>query len=155
MLWRSICCGLLLWDDAMRWVCACLFFLCGPLFLGVPVAQAALTGSLGIAENACASTLAKFFGVSCSYSGGGNIPEDLAAYYAGGWIGPIDSGGFYASIAGAPGFTLSTQTGFDAIGTPLTSFLVGVPSSPGDGKVAPMVSGNITMRPHPLVARSR
>jgi hypothetical protein len=119
-----------------------------PFLLGAPTVQAALTGSLGIAENTCVSPIAKFVGASCSYSGGANIPEDLAAYYAGGWIGPLDAGGFYASAAAAPAFVLSTQTGNEycapqpCTGTPLTSFLVGAGGTPGDGKVAPPVDGS-------------
>jgi hypothetical protein len=110
------------------------------LFTG---AQAQLTGSLGIAENACVLPIATFLFQNCGYSGGANISADLGGGNV--WIGPLNLGGFYSSIAAAPGFTLSTQTGFDDNGVPLTSFLIGLQSSPGDGKVAPTMTSNISV----------
>jgi hypothetical protein len=112
------------------------------VLLGVP-AQAQLTGSLSIAENTCVLPIATFVFRNCGYSGGANISPDVAG--ANVWIGPITNGGFYSSIAAAPGFTLSTRTGVDDNGVPLTSFLIGLGSSPGDGKVAPTVTGNISV----------
>jgi hypothetical protein len=100
-----------------------------------------INGSLGIAENACVLPISLFVGLNCNYSGGPLVATDLGLP----GIGPLDSGGFYASVAAAPGFTLSTQTGIDANGIPLTSFLVGVPASPGDGKTHPSLTGTITI----------
>lgn len=102
-----------------------------------------ISGSFGIAENACVLPISVFVGKNCNYSGAVLIPSDLGAI--GKEIGPLDSGGFYASAAAAPSFTLSTQTGLADDGTPLTSFLVGVPSSPGDGKVPATFTGLITI----------
>ncbi len=113
-----------------------------PLLLtGVP-AKAQLTGSLAIAENTCVLPIATFVFRNCGYSGGANISADLSGNV---WIGPITSGGFYSSLAAAPGFTLSTQTGVDDNGVPLTSFVIGVRTTPGDGKVSPTVTGNVSV----------
>ena len=114
-----------------------------PFMLAGSPAHAQLTGTLGIAENSCVLPIATFVGQICSYSGGANIAADIGTTM--GWIGPLDSGGFYSSLGDTPGFTLSTQTGVSDDGVPLTSFLVGVGSSPGDGKVAPSLTGNLTM----------
>jgi hypothetical protein len=112
------------------------------LFTGVP-APAQLTGSLSIAENACVLPIANFVFRNCGYSGGANISPDVAGGNV--WIGPVNSGGFYSSIAAAPSFTLSMQTGVDDNGVPLTSFLIGLGSSPNDGKVSPAVTANISV----------
>jgi hypothetical protein len=113
-----------------------------PLMLaGVP-APAQLTGSMSIAENACVLPIATFVFRNCGYSGGANISADLGANV---WIGPVTGGGFYSSIAAAPGFVFSTKTGVDDNGVPLTSFLIGLPDTPGDGKVAPTVTGDISV----------
>jgi hypothetical protein len=110
------------------------------MLAGVP-AQA--QGTTGIVEHACVLPIATFVFQNCGFSGGANISADLTGGNQ--WIGPLDSGGFYSSIAAAPGFVLSTQTGVDADGTALNTFLVGVGSSPGDGKVAPSVTGNLSI----------
>ncbi len=120
-----------------------LFLAAMPFMLAGAPAQAQLSGSLGIAEQTCVLPIATFVFQNCGYSGGANISADLTGGNV--WIGPLGSGGFYTSIAAAPGFTLSTQTGLADDGTPLTSFLVGVGTSPGDGKVAPSVTGNISV----------
>jgi hypothetical protein len=100
-----------------------------------------ITGSLGIAENACVLPISLFVGQNCNFSGGPLLAFDFGLPV----IGPLDSGGFYASAAAAPGFTLSTQTGVDDTGTPLTSFLVGVPASPDDGKAAVALTGQLVI----------
>ena len=121
-----------------------------PLLLGAPTVQAALTGALGVNENTCVSPIAKFVGASCSFSGGANIPEDTAAYYAGGWIGPLGAGGFYASVADAPGFILSSQTGNEYCldgsaapcpGAALTTFPIQNAADTAGTKLAPTVDG--------------
>ena len=80
------------------------------------------------------------------------FPADLAAVGA---IGPLDSGGFYASAAAAPGYTLSNEPGEEYCaapplgagcpGRPLTSFLVGLPTTPGDSKVELPITGSIVI----------
>jgi hypothetical protein len=123
------------------------------MLAGVP-AQA--QGTFGIVEHACVLPIATFVSQVCSFSGGANIAADIGTSQ--GWIGPLDSGGFYTDIASAPGFVLSTQTGWsidDDGGTcvpttgvncrQLDTFMVGVGSSPNDGKVSPTLTGNITV----------
>jgi hypothetical protein len=112
------------------------------LLTGTP-AQAQLNGSMGIAENTCVLPISTFVFQNCGYTGAANIVSDLTAGNV--WIGPLLSGGFYTSIAATPGFTLSTQTGVSDTGTPLTSFLVRVPESIGNGKVTPSITGNISV----------
>ena len=58
-----------------------------------------INGSLGIAENACVLPISLFVGLNCNYSGGPLVATDLGLP----GIGPLDSGGFYASVAAAPG----------------------------------------------------
>ncbi|MGI9344069.1 MAG: hypothetical protein ACR2QV_14630 [Gammaproteobacteria bacterium] len=98
-----------------------------PLF-AVPTATA-VTGSLSKAENTCVSPIALFTSAppqSCNYSGG----EDLALLVGSGpfrvWMGPLDSGGFYA-----------IGTGPD----PLTTG----GSAPGDGKINLPITGTLTI----------
>jgi hypothetical protein len=101
-----------------------------------------IQGSLGQAENTCVSPISIFLNLICGFSGGPMFPADLAAV---GSIGPLDSGGFYASAAAASGYEFSTTPGVDAVGTPLTSFLVGLPAIPGDGKVGVPLTGSIVI----------
>jgi hypothetical protein len=102
-----------------------------------------ISGSLGIAENACVLPISLFVGLNCEFSGGPAVSTEIGIPA----IGPLNSGGFYASAAAAPGFTLSTQTGseFDHLNRPLTSFLVGLPASVGDGKVNIPIDGVLTI----------
>jgi hypothetical protein len=120
-----------------------LFLAAMPFMLAGMPAKAQLTGEFGIVEHACVLPIATFVFQNCGFSGGANIAADLTGGNE--WIGPLDSGGFYTSIAAAPGFVLSTQTGVDADGTALNTFMVYEGSSAGDGKVAPSVTSNISV----------
>ena len=82
-----------------------------------------ISGTLGVAENGCVLPIAVFIGLNCEFSGGPTHASELALYPPDN-IGPVNSGGFYASAAAAPGFTFSTAPGTDFAGTPLTSFRV-------------------------------
>jgi hypothetical protein len=101
-----------------------------------------IQGNLGKAENTCVSPIALFVNLNCQFSGGPMFPGDLGAVDS---IGPLDSGGFYTSAAAAPGYEFSTTPGVDAVGTPFTSFLVGLPATPGDGKVELPITGTIVI----------
>jgi hypothetical protein len=103
-----------------------------------------ISGSLGVAENGCVLPVAFFLGLNCEFSGGPTHASELGLYPDDN-IGPVNSGGFYASAAAAPGFMLSTQPGTDFAGTPLSSFLVGLPATPGDGKSPVAINGTITI----------
>jgi hypothetical protein len=76
-----------------------------------------ISGSLGVAENGCVLPVAFFLGLNCEFSGGPTHASELGLYPDDN-IGPVNSGGFYASAAAAPGFMLSTQPGTDFAGTP-------------------------------------
>ncbi|MGI9342160.1 MAG: Ig-like domain-containing protein [Gammaproteobacteria bacterium] len=88
-----------------------------------------VTGSLSKAENTCVSPIALFTSTppqSCNYSGG----EDVALLVGSGafrvWMGPLDSGGFYATGTGP---------------NPLTT----AGSEPNDGKVNLPITGTLTI----------
>ena len=105
-----------------------------------------INGATGVAENACVLPIAVFVGLNCEFSGGATHGSELGLYPADN-IGPLNSGGFYASAGLAPGFILSTLTGneFDWLDRPLTSFLVGVPTAPADGKLGAPITGVVTI----------
>ena len=105
-----------------------------------------INGATGVAENACVLPIAVFVGLNCEFSGGATHGSELGLYPADN-IGPLNSGGFYASAGLAPGFILSTLTGneFDFTNRPLTSFLVGVPTAPADGKLGAPITGVVTI----------
>jgi hypothetical protein len=89
----------------------------------------AITGSLSKAENTCISPITLFTSFppeSCSYSGGEDLLISVGLGQFKSWLGPLDSGGFYA-----------TGTGPD----PLTTG----GSMPADGKVNLPITGTVTI----------
>jgi hypothetical protein len=88
-----------------------------------------ITGGLSKAENTCVSPIFLFTSNPpqlCSYSGGEDLFNAVGTGQFRTWMGPLDSGGFYA-----------TGTGPD----PLTS----AGSMPADGKVNLPITGTITI----------
>lgn len=91
-----------------------------------------VTGALSKAENTCVSPI-EFFSFSefqlCSYSGGVTLQQLAGSGMFRNWMGPVDSGGYYASgTLVDPG----TTGGFSG-------------STPGDGKVNLVITGSITV----------
>jgi hypothetical protein len=89
----------------------------------------AITGSLSKSENTCVSPITLFTSSppeSCSYSGGEDVFVSVGLGQFKSWLGPLDSGGFYA-----------TGTGPD----PLTTG----GSVPADGKVNLPITGTVTI----------
>ncbi|MDH3511187.1 MAG: Ig-like domain-containing protein [Gammaproteobacteria bacterium] len=102
-----------------------------------------IEGSLGIAENTCVQPIALFAFKNCNFSGGPMVATEIGLDADA--IGPLDSGGFYADTASAPPFVLSSEPGVDDAGVPLNTFLINEGSAAGDGKIAPPLSGTITI----------
>jgi hypothetical protein len=88
-----------------------------------------ITGELSKAENTCVSPIAIFTSNPpqlCSYSGGEDVAIAVGLGQFKRWMGPLDSGGFYA-----------TGEGPDP--------LITEGSAPGDGKVNLPITGTITI----------
>jgi hypothetical protein len=102
-----------------------------------------IEGSLGQAENTCVQPIALFAFKNCNFAGGALVATELGLDAAA--IGPLDSGGFYPDAASAPPFELSTEPGVDDDGVPLNTYMVNNGSSFDDGKIAPLLTGTITI----------
>jgi len=108
---------------------ATLFLVClaGPV-QAIPT-MTDVTGSLSKAENTCVSPIALFTSdppQSCNYSGGEDVNILVGQLNVRNWMGPLDSGGFYAPGTGPDPLTTSG-------------------SAPGDGKVNLVITGTITI----------
>ena len=129
----------------LGWVLTCLGTLTAAGLMATPLHAAqirnSITGSLGIAENACVLPVSLFVAKNCNFSGGASTFIEAGLPQ----IGPLSSGGFYTDIAAAPGFELSTQTGVDDNGVALNTFLVSEAITPGDGKINVPFTGLLTI----------